>query len=917
MEFLLGQRYVSDNEPELGLGVVVGVDGRRVHLCFGSADARAYATHAKLSRVVFGVGDEIVDDQGVRAFVVAVRIESGIACYTLDDGRDLMEARLGANITLQKPVDKLIACQFDQNARFELREDAKALRATMEKNPYKGLIGARVDILAHQMYVAHELIKRPNPRALLADEVGLGKTVQAGLVLHAKVQQGSVRRALVLVPDSLQYQWLFELKQKFNLDFVNIDLARAVEASQDGVQNIFAEAPFVLCSIELLLDHQDLAMQARQADFDMLIVDEAHHLLCMDGNTNAHYDLVKTLADTPALLLLTATPEQLGLESHFAHLQLLDNVRFDDFDAFLEEQESYSAIAQVAKIVLSDKELSDKQIAALAHLLDVPMDMLDDINQNSKKRTAALGELLDRHGTGRVLFRNTRQGLNAQNLASHHARTLIPVALTLPDAWQNICAQDLLWGAHNMEDHPKALWLLDFLRAHKDKQLVLIARSGRTVLALECYLRERGGVAAAVFTEDMSLLERDQAAAFFASGRAQILLCSEIGSEGRNFQFVSDLILFDLPPSPDTLEQRIGRLDRIGQKNAISIYLPYFENSSEAVLMHWYRQALGLFDNISPTAQLIHTHYLDEFMPYFEKGKPKDDDFLALVTRTRTDLDASADALLAGRDILLEYNSCRPTKAQKIVDALKSIDDSAIVEAFFVRTLDVLDIDFHKNHDGTYQIFESDDPVFAPLFGDGMLCTFARKVALMRYDVVYISYTHPVFAALLEAVCAPQFANASVVAVHTTALPQGALMCEFNYAMQGVQSAQMARVLVSAQGDDLTQVVPRPRLLAMCAPIAKPLAGAILKQAPLAQMAQSAHAHAHALLYSAKQAHLEMVLTPYDKEITRLQRLAQISDSVPQAEIDALCAHKDRLYLQIMRAEWILDSVRAYIVVHD
>src|SRR5574343_879864 len=118
-----------------------------------------------------------------------------------------------------------------------------------------------------------------------------------------------------------------------------------------------------------------------------------------------------------------------------------------------------------------------------------------------------------------------------------------------------------------------------------------------TVIQLEQLLRMHLGHAAAVFHEGMSIVERDRAAAFFADdeSRAQVLLCSEIGSEGRNFQFVRHLILFDLPRNPDLLQQRIGRLDRIGQKHVIQIHIPYLEGSEQQLLFRWYDEGLDAF----------------------------------------------------------------------------------------------------------------------------------------------------------------------------------------------------------------------------------------------------------------------------------------------------------------------------------
>lgn len=106
-----------------------------------------------------------------------------------------------------------------------------------------------------------------------------------------------------------------------------------------------------------------------------------------------------------------------------------------------------------------------------------------------------------------------------------------------------------------------------------------------------------GGYQAPVFHEGLSLVERDRAAAAFADEEegCQVLVCSEIGSEGRNFQFCRHLVMFDLPLHPDQLEQRIGRLDRIGQRHAIEIHAPVFTGSPGEKLLRWYHEGLDAF----------------------------------------------------------------------------------------------------------------------------------------------------------------------------------------------------------------------------------------------------------------------------------------------------------------------------------
>src|SRR5690606_2451823 len=125
------------------------------------------------------------------------------------------------------------------------------------------------------------------------------------------------------------------------------------------------------------------------------------------------------------------------------------------------------------------------------------------------------------------------------------------------------------------------VWLADWLKEHRRQKVLVICADAETAQTLEDYLRLRKGLLTAVFHEGLSLIERDRAAAYFADMEegAQVLICSEIGSEGRNFQFAHDLVMFDLPLNPDLLEQRIGRLDRIGQTEEVNIHVPYYTDS--------------------------------------------------------------------------------------------------------------------------------------------------------------------------------------------------------------------------------------------------------------------------------------------------------------------------------------------------
>jgi ATP-dependent helicase HepA len=154
------------------------------------------------------------------------------------------------------------------------------------------------------------------PRVLLADEVGLGKTIEACLILHHLILTGRVQRALILVPESLVHQWFVELLRRFNLWFHIYDEDRC-DAS--GNENPFLESQFVLCKMKLLTAEERRSQQALDAGWDIVVIDEAHHLQWSPDNASPEYQVAEKLGrKTAGLLLLTATPEQLGMESHFA-----------------------------------------------------------------------------------------------------------------------------------------------------------------------------------------------------------------------------------------------------------------------------------------------------------------------------------------------------------------------------------------------------------------------------------------------------------------------------------------------------------------------------------------------------------------------------------------------------------------------
>src|SRR6516162_4244217 len=279
-DFHPGQRWISDSEPELGLGSIVEVTPRRITAAFhGSGEQRQYSrANSPLRRFGFKPGDTIKDRQEKPLVVESVLERGGLVFYR-HGAREICESELSDAISFSKPEERLSLGQFDPPAAFDLRVAALEYQHRIRKSKVRGFAGGRIDLIPHQLYIGSEVASRLSPRVLLADEVGLGKTIEACLILHRLILTGRVGRALVLVPESLVHQWFVELLRRFNLWFHIFDEERcqAIEKA-DTEANPFLENQLVLCSMHLFIGNEHRARQALAAGWDILVVDEAHHL---------------------------------------------------------------------------------------------------------------------------------------------------------------------------------------------------------------------------------------------------------------------------------------------------------------------------------------------------------------------------------------------------------------------------------------------------------------------------------------------------------------------------------------------------------------------------------------------------------------------------------------------------------------
>lgn len=960
MDFIPGQRWISSAELQMGLGTVLATEHRTVTIVFmATGDTRTYAKQtAPLSRVQFAPGDHVVSHDDVMIQIVSVSEQGGLLTYQGKDENgqavSLDEGLLNNFIQLNRPNERLFNGQIDHNKWFDLRYQTMQQLNLLTHSELRGLTGCRTSLIPHQLYIAHEVANRYAPRVLLADEVGLGKTIEAGLILHQQLVTERASRVLIVVPESLVHQWLVEMLRRFNLCFSVFDEARCEAINDcDQDENPFQTEQLILCSLEFLVCHSKRCQQAVTGEWDLLVVDEAHHLQWSPQDVSPEYQTIEALAmQTKGVLLLTATPEQLGKNSHFARLRLLDPDRFADLETFLEEEKHYEPIAHAVELLLNGQPLDAQASQTLmATVGEGDNQQLINSVQNASDaaellsaRHALIEHLLDRHGTGRILFRNTRAAIKG-----FPQRCVMGYPLNLPAAYQHCLLQaddaisepqyllspELLYQSVQpssavswTEIDPRLSWLAEKIKTLKPEKILVITSSAPTAIDIVTVLREQAGIHAALFHEGMSLIDRDRAGAFFADLEygAQVLVCSEIGSEGRNFQFAHQMILFDLPMNPDLLEQRIGRLDRIGQTQTIHIHIPYLESSAQETMFEWYHQGLDAFEHTCPAGHNVYVQIEKELLQTLHQC---DKNTAPLIGQTKTLHRDLNEALHKGRDRLLEYNSCRSVVAFALRDQAIKLDENTSLPKYMEAAFDMFGISSEIHSEGCFVVRPTEHVLtrFHGLTEDGMTVTYHREVALANEDVHFLTWEHPLVVDAMDTIMSSELGNTSVSAIKYKGAKAGTLLLDCRYviemaANQQLQSSRflpltIIRILIDEEGRDHSMNLSHAYTHQTQIPIDTATAFKVI---------QAKDSLLRSLLpkcdLSAQDQSAEIIQTSYDQikqtmttEIDRLKALGQTNPNVREEEIVFLVRQLEGLIHMLTSAEPRLDAVKVMVVV--
>ena len=470
-----------------------------------------------------------------------------------------------------------------------------------------------MELLEHQTRTAMTVLRRLRGRAMLCDEVGLGKTVEAGLVLLELLMRGLVRSVLVLTPPSLISQWQGEMRRKFGIELVG----------QDGPEFRDMGAAAWTGHDKVIVSHHTAKREPHRSailsrDWDIVIVDEAHHLR---NRTTAIWKFASEIRKQ-FILLLTATPVQNNLEELFNLVTLLE-------PGLLSTQRDFSR-----RFIARGDKLTPKNVDELHSLLGEVMIRnrrstvgLQFTRRYARTESVALtpGEkaLYDAAAT------MVREQLQAQKKASGINRmTLITLQMALGSSaaaagamLQNLLDKPIMPADQRQtllelsnqtslqERSAKTTRLLGLLDEFPDK-LVIFTQFRATQEMLRRQLAGAGHDVA-VFHGSLSRMEKESAIEHFRE-HARLLICTESGSEGRNLQFAHGLCNFDLPWNPMKIEQRIGRLSRIGQTNDVHVFNLVAAGTVEAAVLHLLEAKLNMFELVIGEVDMILSNLEDE-----------------------------------------------------------------------------------------------------------------------------------------------------------------------------------------------------------------------------------------------------------------------------------------------------------------
>ncbi len=492
--------------------------------------------------------------------------------------------------------------QISELANYEARRSLFQLKVLAEVDQLVCLPALHhIDKHWYQIETAKKVIKQFGGRAMLSDEVGLGKTIEAALICKEYLARGQIKSLLVLTPATLVSQWQMELDEKFAIPTITTD------ERDSSPEEFWHLNDRIVASINTA-KHKSHFQHVTARDWDLVIVDEAHHL---KNRRTLNWKLVNAIKKR-FILMLTATPVQNNLVELFNLLTLLKPGLLHTEAQFKKEYVG-SQNGRVPKNPEKLRQLMrEVMVRNTRSVVDVklPKRFASTITVQPREKEqelyAAINQYLRQHPGG--IDKLTRNNLLMRSGSS-------PIALTetlkgLQKRFDHDELAFLLKRASGIRNFEKAQQLVDLLQKSTQKTLVFI--NYKTTMSYLSKHLENHKIPHTCFRGSMSLKAKDAAIDSFRES-VPVMLASETGGEGRNLQFANTIVNYDLPWNPMKIEQRIGRLHRIGQTQDVFIFNFCLANSIEAYILKILHDKINMFELVVGEIETILGNMGDEF----------------------------------------------------------------------------------------------------------------------------------------------------------------------------------------------------------------------------------------------------------------------------------------------------------------
>ena len=486
-----------------------------------------------------------------------------------------------------------LANRAEPQLHFDLRAGAEEWAGWASADRLLSLDSLRgVERFPHQVDACLKMLRDFGGRGIFADEVGLGKTIEAGIVLKEYLLRGAVRTVLVLVPASLCEQWRAELWEKFELDFV---VSR-------GPAGQWGRHPLVISSLETAR-HERHRRRVRGANYDMVVVDEAHRLR---NHLTLGWKFINDL-NPRYLLLLTATPVQNDLRELYNLVTLVRPGTVGTFSQFRRD------------FLSGHDKRTPRNTPRLRRLLQSVMIRTrrgDTKLTFAPRKVEALA--IKQTGPERLLYRQISEFVAEAVHGDHgqpgkpHYFTLMVLQKEMGSSWAAAAGTLRKLAAHPDGLDPKRV------RAFADRATELRADPSKIRTLMRCLASLKGekaivftqfratqesivealraeNVSHAMFHGEMGWREKEEALEVFRL-RDQVLVSTEAGGEGRNLQFARIVINYDLPWNPMRVEQRIGRVHRLGQEHPVRVVNLVARGTIEAYVLEILERKIRMFE---------------------------------------------------------------------------------------------------------------------------------------------------------------------------------------------------------------------------------------------------------------------------------------------------------------------------------